>query len=449
MKDKVFIAWSGSNEMAMRVKRILEEEYNYICYIGGNADNNSSYASIGDTVIQQIKTCNQGIVIFQNKANGSISNNLFFELGYIFAKYGAKKTHCVRRASESVVLPSDFDNAFVEPIGDSDDEKFARGIVKYFLARQKMSIDINKMMIINNRYRVHDMIQTHYSENGSRCSDYELAQYMLFYQQASQMFGDEKEVYREIVDFKRRNNFDFSSELATSVSICLSFFELLMSIKHGVNGPYVDSHDYKVYADSCEDVMGEIKEDDDGTFDEWANVFVSQQLTYATLLFAGHPEHNDEMRELLYEKCISDCEKALHYIKILEKSTPCIENNDAIGLVSLFKAYLYRNIYVSHKNLGNDEYNDWLKKSMKERKSLLRNFSQGSIDSKLFANFEMEYYLALAEYLLFSEKGSVDRFEQKMCMSEINRYLKQVEKEDNSNFYVDQIGSYFRKLQEA
>jgi hypothetical protein len=139
----------------------------------------------------------------------------------------------------------------------------------------------------------------------------------------------------------------------------------------------------------------------------------------------------------------------LKYIEILEKSTPCVENNDEVGLVSLFKSYLFRNTYVSYKKLGNDEYNHWLKLSMKERKSLLRNFSQGSIDSKLYANFEMEYYLALAEYLLFSEAGEIDRFEQKMCLGEIKRYLSEVEKEDNGNFYVDQIGMYFNELKNA
>ena len=449
MRDKVFIAWSGNDVMALRVKRILQDEYNYICYIGGNSDNNSSSGPIGDTVIQQIKTCNQGIVIFQNKANGSISNNLFFELGYVFAKYGPKKTHCVRRKNESVVLPSDFDNAFVEPLDDKDDETFARAIVNYFLARQKMSIDINKMRIINNRYRVHDMIQSHYSENGSRCSDYELAQYILFYQQAAQMFGDEKDVYQEISDFKRTHHFEFSSELAISVNICLTFFELLLNVRHGQGDPYIDAHTYKVYADACDDFLENIIKDDAGTFDEWANVFVSQQLTYAILLFAGNPDNDDEMRELLYEKCIVACQKSLKHIEILEKSTPCVENNDEVGLVSLFKSYLFRNTYVSYKKLGNDEYNHWLKLSMKERKSLLRNFSQGSIDSKLYANFEMEYYLALAEYLLFSEAGEIDRFEQKMCLGEIKRYLAEVEKEDNGNFYVDQIGMYFNELKNA
>ena len=36
MKDKVFIAWSGSNSVAVKVKKILEDKYNYFCTIGGH-----------------------------------------------------------------------------------------------------------------------------------------------------------------------------------------------------------------------------------------------------------------------------------------------------------------------------------------------------------------------------------------------------------------------------
>ena len=138
MKDRIFIGWSGSNDVALKVKHILEERNNYICCIGGNADNNSQYASVGDTVLRQIKNCNQAIIIFQNRADGAVSNNLFFELGYVFSSYGPKKVHCVRREAEKVILPSDFDNSFVEAVkDDGDDTVFAEGIVEYFKSRQK------------------------------------------------------------------------------------------------------------------------------------------------------------------------------------------------------------------------------------------------------------------------------------------------------------------------
>ena len=102
MKDQVFIGWSGSNDIAIQVKKYLETK-NYRCTIGGNADNNSQFSSVGDTVIQQIKSCNQAIMIFCNRSDGQVSNNLFFELGYVLASYGQPKVHCVRRESERVL----------------------------------------------------------------------------------------------------------------------------------------------------------------------------------------------------------------------------------------------------------------------------------------------------------------------------------------------------------
>ena len=143
MKDKVFIAWSGSNTVAMKVKRIMEKDRKYVCSIGGNADNNSQFSSVGDTVIQQIKICNQAIVIFQNRKDGNVSNNLFFELGYVLAKYGQMKVHCVKRSSEVVTLPSDFDNSFVESLEEESDDDFAQKIVDYVLA---FDAELKKLM---------------------------------------------------------------------------------------------------------------------------------------------------------------------------------------------------------------------------------------------------------------------------------------------------------------
>ena len=67
MKDRVFIAWSGTNEIALKVKHVLENRCNYKCFIGGNETNDSNFASVGDTVLQQIKSCNQAIIIFQKR----------------------------------------------------------------------------------------------------------------------------------------------------------------------------------------------------------------------------------------------------------------------------------------------------------------------------------------------------------------------------------------------
>ncbi len=450
MKDKIFIGWSGSNQAALKIKKILETEYNYICCIGGNSDNSSNYASVGDTVIQQIKSCNQAIMIFQNKADGSISNNLFFELGYVFSSYGAKKVHCVKKGNEPIVLPSDFDNSFVEPVSAESEDEFIDGVIKYFLGRQKMSIDVNKMMLINNRYRIHDIIQSHYSEVGSRCSDYELAQYVLFYMQAAEMFNDRENVERELQEFKKNHYHELSSELELSIDIALNFFDLAAAVRIAEGGRiYVDESAYFKFISTAREILADIKDDEAGTFDEWARVFTSEHMTWAHNLYCGNIEEVDEeMLEVIYNKTLEDADACMNYIDILEKSTPSKENNDGAGLILVLKSYLYRNIYIAKKYLKHEDLLEWMDKAKKERKTLLRNFDKGSLDSKLYDNFRFEYYLAVAEWL--KERGeAIDKFEKKMQLKEINGYLKDIKEEDGVNIYIKRIGEFCQEIEKS
>lgn len=447
MKDKIFIAWSGSNRIALKIKNILETK-NYKCTIGGNSDNSSNYSSVGDTVIQQIKNCNQAIIIFQNRADGMISNNLFFELGYVLSMYGQQKIHCVKKADEHVTLPSDFDNSFVEPIACEDDEQFVNGILDYFFTRQKMSINENKMLLINNRYRMHDYIQRHFSEQGSKCSDYELAQYILFYMQAAQMFGDERKVCREIKQFKDDYHSYFSDELSIAVNVCISYFELTMNILTREDGEfYVERNVFRRFRDNylkCREDMGE---DDTGTFSEWANAFISQRLNYAYLLYSNNPELNDERRLKNVKLCQEWGYAALKDIEKLESYAPIKDNNDHKGILSLFRAYLYRNLFICCKKLNDEEGElDWLKKSKKERTSLKNNFEIGSIDSQLYDNFAMEYYLTLVEYLGYAEKLDLDEDDVDDYIDEIRHYIDESTKQTNHSKYIDRIASLVSKL---
>lgn len=439
MKDKIFLIWSGNIDGALKVKRILEDEYNYLCYIGGNYDNNSSFASIGDTVIQQMKTCNQAIVFFQNKDNGSVSNNLFFELGYVFAKCGMKKVHCVKKKDDHIILPSDFDNSFIEEIISDDDNEYASNVTKYFLSRQRLSIDQNKMYLINNRYVMHDMIQAHYSAVGSRCSDYELAQYVLFYMQASVMFQDEAKIFEELKDFKRLHGNEFSLELSMSVNLSISFLAVQINLINDRDIVYLSDETYRNYSNSCQDLLDDINDDDTGSYDEWAKAFISQQLAYIINLYAFNPIHSPEFKSYLFKKSIGYGEKCVKYISVLEKNTPCIENNDNVGLVGLLKAYVYRHLYAANLDTDAVVAEKWLKASIKARKSLIRVFDNNSIDSKIYHNFKMEYYLNLTEYLSFYDKESVDKFEYKMYLEEIDSFITNSSSGEKINVYIKKI----------
>ncbi len=443
MKDKVFIAWSGSNATALEVKKLLEKKYNYVCSIGGNADNSSKFSSVGDTVIQQIKSCNQAIVIFQNRKDGAVSNNLFFELGYVMAMYGMKKVHCVKRKNEEVVLPSDFDNSFVEPIDDGNDENtFAEEIVAYFIGRQKMSINENKMYLINNRYLIHDKIVSHYSEAGSKCSDYELAQYILFYMQAAHMFGDERKTLKEITRFKQLHNYEFSSELSLAVNICISFLNMVTEIKYDEsrNAVFIEQNTFWRFKNEYETYIDAVVDDDMGVFDEWARVFIYQHLNFAYMLFSHNESLSEKMTVSLCGKCRDYALETITYMEELETIAPCVQNNDEIGLISLLKAYVYRNLFVVKQRLNEEDWLKWLKLTIKERAALKNNFGGGTIDTQLYNNFCMEYYLSLID--LLSTDESIDPFEVEMYRAEMLEYIRSVKNNNSENMYLRQMSHW-------
>lgn len=459
MKDKVFIAWSGSNSVAIKVKRILEEKYNYFCTIGGNADNDSSFASVGDTVLQQIKTCNQAIVIFQNKVTycpdcnretPAVSNNLFFELGYVLAKYGQKKVHCVKKQGENIVLPSDFDNSFVEPVRCEDEDSFAEGIIAYFLARQKMSINTNKMYLINNRYIMHDYIRSHYSEAGSKCSDYELAQYVLFYMQAAHMFGDGDTVERELASFRQEHHYDFSQELNLAVNIALSFFAFASKLHFNENGDaYIDKSTFVKFKRDYETFLKLLVVDETGTFDNWARIFIYNHMSYGYNLFANNTEVDEAVRTAAYEHALEATYKTDEAIAELSAIAPIKETNDDVGLISLIRAYVYRNAFLCSCRLGKEDALSWLEKTMEERVGLKQNFEIGTIDSQLYANFAMEYYLARLEYLENAEALGLDPFDCSIYMEEIETYIAEHKEKTNETDYFNKIDFLYRRMVES
>lgn len=444
MKDRVFIAWSGTCDIAIKVKNILENRCNYKCFIGGNGTNDSNFASVGDTVLQQIKSCNQAIVIFQKRKDGLISNNLFFELGYALASYGQTKVHCVKLANEELSLPSDFDNSFVEPIDDTSIETLVNGIVDYFLTRQKLSVNTNKMYLINNRYLIKDFIKRHFSEQGSKCSDYELAQYLLFYTQAAQMFDDVNAVRSELQAFKQAYQYNFSPELTVSVDICLTFFDLYSGIKIDNNVAFIDKSTYRKVKEKFENIELDIVEDNTGIFDEWAKVFTCDYMVFATDLFLGNPELTEERQNRIAQKTIELADECIARIERLQSVAPIIENNDHIGLLSLFKSYIYEHKFIAYDSLGEKEAVEWLKKTKREKSSLRKHFDYGTIDSHLSENLDMEYNLTLIKYLSYSEQLNLDEEEIEECVEEIGDFIAKTQNRTSNNKFMEKIANAYK-----
>lgn len=443
MKDKVFIIWSGDNSTALKVKNILENKHNYICYVGGGLYDDSQMLSVGDTVVRQMKICNQAIVIFNNRKDGAVSNNLFFELGFVSARYGMKKVHCVKKSDETIVLPSDFDNSFIESIPATTYEEYAGGIVQYFINRQKLSVDKNKMYLINNRYIIHEMLQAHYSEIGSKCSDYELAQYILFYMQSGVMFQDESKILEELKSFKKHHYNEFSVELHQAANLSIAFLEATSNLAASKDIVYISHDTFRAYFSTCKSLLDEIHVDESGTFAEWAKLILAENLAYVTFLYASNPTINDNMRKQLFQKVIEYATIGLDCVEILENMASSIENNDTVGLISLFKAYLFRHLFNSHRSLNSNDAEKWLKLSLSERQSLLRIFDINSVDTKIYNNFEMEYYLILSEYIDYLKKENIEEFEYMMYLSDIDSFISRYTNGSDVHAYIQKI-SFFR-----
>ncbi len=442
MRDHVFIIWSGERKTAEKVKVMLEEEYKYKCTIGGNADNDSTYASVGDTVIQQMKFCNQAIVIFQNRDDGKVSNNLFFELGYVFSMYGPKKVHCVKKADEQIVLPSDFDNSFVEGIPCESEEQFVSLIVKYFIQRQKMTITENKMYLINNRYKMHDYIQRQYSATqGSLCSEYELAQYVLFYTHAGFMFDDKDRILKEYRSFHKDNHTRISDELQIALNMGIAFQEMLGGLKlNDQHNCYIEKDVFRKFRDVYVQSREALDELEEGGFVEWAKLFIAEHLLYTYCLVANNEELPEKTRTAYYQKAIECAQTSIKEADFLSTQPHVKESNDRKGFLSLFYAYIYRNLFLCYKYLGDaNKAIEYLKKTRKERAMLKTNFEEGSLDSKLHENFMMEYYLTLSECMEYADELDLDEEDVEDCKEDIQKFLQQLNDQDDTTVYIEKI----------
>ena len=106
--SKVFIAWSGNLETAKKLGEYISKRAGYEAIVGGNLhDLKSNY--VGGTIIEQMKKCDQGILLIQKNDASALSANLMFEWGYLLAKLNANKIHnyLINLEPNDSALPSD------------------------------------------------------------------------------------------------------------------------------------------------------------------------------------------------------------------------------------------------------------------------------------------------------------------------------------------------------
>lgn len=414
MKGKIFIGWSGSNSLAKSVKLELEKE-DYTCVVGGQGGI-SDGLFVGQAVLLELNQCDQAIFVIEKKKDGTISNNLMFELGYALARYKQNKLHQFYVGIEERDIPSDIRGAWATHTVSKDKQKVVDEIVKGFLADQKHIISEDKMVVVNDYYNKKEMM-LQYSTRPF-CSEYELAQYVLFYSQAAYMFHNENEgvaCLEHLAQSIHRPSFEL--EKAISAGIC--YLRMLLAIQKEDDIIYLKNEDFRQAHQRLTSIRQQTDSLPKNDFSRWLHVIVLDAMNYASILHSACPKLQKEKRDKILNESIQFANECLMICEEL------MEQPSNVYFVELYIAYMYRNIATAKKalNYSSKEVYDELTSSYMMRKKLWEYYNEAKrINERLLDTFEMEYYLTLSERLEYME----DSYERDDSKEDCEEYIARI-----------------------
>ena len=224
------------------------------------------------------------------------------------------------------------------------------------------------------------------------------------------------------------------------------FFELYSNIQiDSNNNAYIDKHTYRRVKEKFSSIEEDIQTDDTGIFDEWARVFVSDYMVFAADLYLSDPELNGDKRIKIANRIIELADECIAYIEELQAVAPIIENNDHVGILSLFKAYIYEHKFIAYDFIGDVRAVECLQSAKREKTSLRKYFDYGAIDSHLSDNLDMEYCLTLIKYLSYADKLNLDEEEIEECVDEIGDFLTKTHNKKSNNKFMEKISKEYEK----
>lgn len=440
MNGNVFIGWCGSNKLAAKVSESLTEK-KFKCIVGGNYEETDN-VYIGGTILNQLNNCNQAIFIVQKNTMGIISNNIIFEIGFSLSRFNvsAKKLHLfyLDIDPKDKSIPSDLLGAWAEHIDTKNltEDQLVEDICNRFIREQKMQVLDNKMALINDWYSLSDKIAQHFTS--PTCSDFEMAQYLLFYSVSSGFINIFSQM-KECISLLRKNVDEESEELYNAFKLASTIHEVGTSVKRKDNVGYLDDSIYISASEMISEILEWIGhyEPDEFTkgsdFPIWFEMIAKQRQGYVSMMYVNNPELVEEERKDGYEEAIKFSEQTIELCDKLKKIDP--KNNRE--LASLYKSFAERNIAVAYDYLGNSEMERVHKLRSFEEKKYLREYSKNlNLDTRMADSFERGYYLSMAEIIKYEE----DPRKKRAYLKEIDAYAEyMLTVRDSSNQYVNRI----------
>ena len=463
----VFIGWSRNKDLAIALKKKLDES-GYLGVIGGDYEGNddsmtASARTVSETITYQMNRCNQAILLFENKKdeNGTIlpiSGNLIYETGFLSAKFNSKeniaKLHLFKIDiinEDSELFPTDMHGVWGTPIvkREKTDEELAQIIFEEFLRKQNLIFSVDKMSVLNSIHRVDTELHEHFTN--PQLSDYELAIQLLLYTQARYIYQDISIALEECENLQERLASDKLRPVALRNSLQLSldtldlFRQVVAAPDSRVNMEgrvfrnfikKFSSDAYRIREYTCDfhekyDYSSIRFTEEDVRTDEFVVLAITQLQEHTTFLYLVYLDKegiDKEKRKDLCEKALVYCASVIENCKLLQKQ----ESNGQYA--KLLLSYVYRNAYSFCKELGmENEAESYAKLSLATRRSLYRNiYSMPNVNSSLKDYVALEYFVQLADSIYKME----DEDEIKDCLSEMGEYIKVFENHENSRTIV-------------
>ncbi len=424
MKGRIFIGWSGDTRIAEEVKAKLKKA-NYEGIVGGETGA-AKTLFLGQAILEEIDTCDQGIFVFQKKKDGHISPSTLFELGYALARLKANKIHIfyVDIPEKDESIPTDLEGSWATHLFNVEEGMIDDKVIEIFLANQKKVFVGNKMEIINDYYEFRRDFDNYVKT--SFCSEYELAQYVLFFSQAAYMFND---VYEGQACLTKLANSltHISPELGTALRFAWGYLDIFVHVRAQEDILYLETIHFSDARETFSGVLKNLKSWPENEFKTWLELLALESLNYIHILGAACPDIPLDRRNRMLKNSIPYANRSLEKCEALTGS-PNNELNDLSNneqCVTLYRAYMFRNLSTAYLKLGEtDKSKEYLKQSYEERRKLLEYYKVKTISSRIFESIEMEYYLAISELLDYHE--DVDTLAE--SIDSCNDYLDKIKK---------------------
>ena len=326
--SKVFIAWSGNFTVAKRLRELIDAHPGYEAIVGGNLHELNS-AFVGGTIIDQMKSCDQGILLVQrNDLKGGLSANVMFEWGYLHAKLNAGKVH--HFFINNPEIPSDLQGVWANTIdstGKSDEEVAQFCYTKFFEA-QRNRLGKNKMRVIIDKDETRTFINKH--QSNPVCSNLKMAQYITLYCYTASIFIDNRrEAFKDIEEFERRMDDTARQcrELSLSVKCARIVTEFLQTINYVDDDQFLKRRDFENIRDKFDDLYDEIcslEDNDDTDAKKLLLQCVDEFIAYMYLLIINNYNVEDEDRLAYCDDLIDYANAAIAVSDELEKESPSL-----------------------------------------------------------------------------------------------------------------------------